>query len=191
MIIAYHAVFTTYGTWLPNDPRGSYSKAIYNERLRMLGRIKYGRQQPGPHRAMLLEFWGAAAPRLGRPTFLIDENSRQIIGSAFGAVIQRLRIEAPACAIMNDHVHILVLRSKYRIEYIINQLKGAATRALGLENTPWTRSFWKVFIADSGALVAAANYIQANPPSAGLAVQSWDFVRPPAVDHRRGGDGQT
>ena len=33
MIIAYHAIFTTYGTWLPNDPRGSYSKEIYNEEL--------------------------------------------------------------------------------------------------------------------------------------------------------------
>jgi len=43
MIIAYHAIFTTYGAWLPNDPRGSYSKEIYNEQLRALGRIKYGR----------------------------------------------------------------------------------------------------------------------------------------------------
>jgi hypothetical protein len=33
MIIAYHAIFTTYGTWLPNDPRGSYSKTIYKAEL--------------------------------------------------------------------------------------------------------------------------------------------------------------
>jgi hypothetical protein len=48
MIIAYHAIFTTYGTWLPNDPRGSYSKEIYNAPLRMLGPIKYERQNPTP-----------------------------------------------------------------------------------------------------------------------------------------------
>jgi hypothetical protein len=28
MILAYHAVFTTYGFWLPNDPRGSWSNFV-------------------------------------------------------------------------------------------------------------------------------------------------------------------
>ena len=37
MVIAYHAIRTTYGTWLPNDPRGSYSKAVYNAELASLG----------------------------------------------------------------------------------------------------------------------------------------------------------
>jgi len=26
MVIAYHAIFSTYGFWLPNDPRGSWSE---------------------------------------------------------------------------------------------------------------------------------------------------------------------
>jgi hypothetical protein len=55
MIIAYHAIFTTYGTWLPNDPRGSYSKEIYNENLRMLGMIKYGRQNPKTRQRKAIE----------------------------------------------------------------------------------------------------------------------------------------
>jgi hypothetical protein len=62
MIIAYHAIFTTYGTWLPNDPRGSYSKKIYNDQLRMLGTIKYGRQNPVPTKAQLMKFWTIAEP---------------------------------------------------------------------------------------------------------------------------------
>jgi len=36
MVIACHAVLTTYGAWLPNDPRGSHSKAVYNKELRAL-----------------------------------------------------------------------------------------------------------------------------------------------------------
>jgi hypothetical protein len=56
MVIAYHAIFTTYGTWLPNDPRGSYSKTIYNDQLRMLARIKYGRQNPAPAEKSLMRF---------------------------------------------------------------------------------------------------------------------------------------
>jgi REP element-mobilizing transposase RayT len=77
---------------------------------------------------------------------------------------------------MNDHVHVLVLRSKYRIEYIVNQLKGAATQALKLKQTPWTRGCWKVFITDTEALLASVDYIQANPICAGLSAQSWDFI---------------
>jgi hypothetical protein len=28
MILAYHVVFSTYGFWLPNDPRGSWSDFV-------------------------------------------------------------------------------------------------------------------------------------------------------------------
>jgi REP element-mobilizing transposase RayT len=175
MIIAYHAIFTTYGTWLPNDPRGSFSREIYSEQLRAVGVIKYGRQNP-PHREQLMKFWTAASSYLSRPPFFIDDNRRPIIAAAFGKVVGRLGIEIPACAIMNDHVHVLVLQSRYSVEYLVNQLKGAATKALKLKYTPWTRGCWKVFITDTEVLQAAAKYIQANPVSAGLAPQSWDFI---------------
>jgi len=145
MIIAYHAIFTTYGTWLPNDPRGSYSKEIYNEQLQLLGEIKYGRQIPPP-RKLLLKFYSEATPVLDKPAFFINDNTRPVVAAGFKIVVQRLGIEVPACAIMNDHIHLLILRSKYRIEYLVNQFKGAATKALNLEQSPWTRGCWKVFI---------------------------------------------
>lgn len=176
MIIAYHAIFTTYGTWLPNDPRGSYSKEVYNEQLRALGTVKYGRQSPAPSGTKLMRFWTAATPRLSHAPFFIDNDTRPIVAAGFRAVVQRLGIEVAACAIMNDHVHLLVLRSKYRIEYIVNQLKDAATRALRLKHSPWTRGCWKVFINDTESLAAATDYIKANPTCAGLRTQSWNFV---------------
>jgi REP element-mobilizing transposase RayT len=172
MIIAYPAIFTTYGTWLPNDPRGSYSKEIYNNQLEALAGIKYGRQNPSPAKSLLMKFWTAATSCINRPPFFINDNSRPIIADAFGMVAQRLGIEVSACAIMNDHVHILVMRSKHRVEYVVNQLKGAATAALKLKKTPWSRGCWKVFITDTEALLAAVNYIHANPSGAGLPAQS-------------------
>jgi REP element-mobilizing transposase RayT len=178
MIIAYHAIFTTYGTWLPNDPRGSYSKKIYNEQLQLLGKIKYGRQNPQPAHKELLKFWTTAASNLRRPPIFLNENSCLIVAHAFGKVVKRLDLKIPACAIMNNHVHILILRSKYRIEYLVNQLKGAATRDLKMKKTPWTRGCWKVFINDTESLLAAIKYIQSNPTCAGLAPQHWDFISP-------------
>ena len=178
MIIAYHAIFTTYGTWLPNDPRGSYSKEIYNEQLQLLGTIKYGRQHPTPTQQELLKFWTEAVSRLNRPQFFLNDNSRSIVADAFDKVVKRLNLKIPACAIMNNHVHIVILRSKYRIEYLVNQLKGAATRNLKLKHTPWTRGCWKVFINDTEALIAAVKYVQANPACAGLPSQHWNFISP-------------
>ena len=28
MVLAYHLIFTAYGFWLPNDPRGSWSDFV-------------------------------------------------------------------------------------------------------------------------------------------------------------------
>jgi REP element-mobilizing transposase RayT len=180
MIIAYHTIFTTYGTWLPNDPRGSYSKEIYNDQLRLLGEIKYGRQSPPPKKA-IMKFYSEAVPVLDRSAYFINDHTRPIVAAGFGCVIRRLNIEVPACAIMNDHVHILVLRSQYRIEYIVNQLKSAATQALKLKQSPWTRGCWKVFINDTEAFKAVIKYVNANPACAGLTSQNWDFVKPLSV----------
>jgi REP element-mobilizing transposase RayT len=177
MIVAYHAVFTTYGTWLPNDPRGSYSKEIYNDQLRLLGEIKYGRQIPPPKK-LLLNFYSEAIPVLGRPAFFINDHTRPIVAAGFMTAVQRLDIKVGACAIMNDHIHVLVLRSRYRVEYIVNQLKGAATLVLKLKHSPWTRGCWKVFIDDTEVLKAAIKYINANPENAGMSAQNWDFVKP-------------
>ena len=185
MVIAYHAIWTTYGTWLPNDPRGSYSKAVYNAELAALGEVRYGRQDPQPDRRTLRLFQVAARPALARPEFRMDGAARSVVAAAFPDVVRRLGLAVRACAIMEDHVHVVVMRSRHRIEYIVNQLKGGATRALGLERTPWTHGGWKVFLNDEAALGAAVAYVEANPPAAGLTPQRWDFVEP--LPPRRGG----
>jgi REP element-mobilizing transposase RayT len=176
MVIAYHTIFTTYGTWLPNDPRGSYSKDVYIEQLKSLGTVKYGRQKPRPSKKILQKFWTVAKQNTNRPPFFVNDKTRMLAASGFRKVVDRLHITIPACAIMKDHVHIIILRSKYRIEYLVNQLKGAATKEMKLKYSPWTRGCWKIFINDTDTLGAAVQYICANPENSGLLPQSWDFV---------------
>ena len=178
MIIAYHAIFTTYGTWLPNDPRGPYSKEIYNEELKLLGEIRYGRQDPQPHHSTLRRFWTAARPSLARAPYFIDDTTRPIIARGFAEAARRLGLTVRACVIMNDHVHVLSMRSKHRIEYVAGRFKAEATHILNLAHTPWTKGSWKVFINDVEALRAAAHYIEMNPIKAGWGEQRWDFVTP-------------
>ena len=178
MIIAYHIILTTYGTWLPNDPRGSYSKAVYDAELRTLGDVRYGRQDPQPEGNRLRRFWTASRDKLARQAFFIDDSTREIIARGFARVVQRLGLTIRACAIMNDHVHLLSLRSKHRIEYVIGQFKSQATHALNLPDTPWTKGAWKVFIEDTETIASAARYIEMNPIKARREPQHWDFVTP-------------
>ena len=178
MVIAYHAIWTTYGTWLPNDPRGSYSKAAYSAALRALGEVKYGRQAPQPDWEVLQRFRAAATPRLSRPRYFITEATRPVVAAALGRLSRAMGLAVRACSIMDDHVHLVVMRSRFRIEYVMNQLKGAGTRALAAGRTPWTRNGWKVFLDDMEAVYAAMRYVEANPPAAGPPPQQWDFVEP-------------
>ena len=77
MIIAYHVIFTTYGTWLPNDPRGSYSKAVYDAELRALGDVRCGQQAPQPDGNTLRRFWTASRETLARQAFFINDSTRE------------------------------------------------------------------------------------------------------------------
>ena len=179
MVIAYHSVFTTYGTWLPNDPRGSYSKQVYRAELRHLAPPQYGRQSPQPDRGTLSRFWTAARPNMKYPPYFMTKAAHRVIARAFGETVRRLSLRIAGCAIMTDHVHLVVPRSKYRIEYAVGQLKGTATNALGLDRTPWSRGSGRnVFLNDWEAVQAAVQYVEANPTAAGLPPQRWDFVEP-------------
>ena len=48
MVIAHHLMWTAYGYWLPNDPRGSMSRVIRNESVGQLGPRHYGRKAQQP-----------------------------------------------------------------------------------------------------------------------------------------------
>jgi REP element-mobilizing transposase RayT len=189
MVIAYHVIFTTYGTWLPNDPRGAYSTTVYNDELKALGAVQYGKQDPPPSRDRLRRFWTSSRGRTKRRQFFVDDSTRRIIAQGFDQVVKKFDLTVHACAIMNDHVHLLLLRSKNRIEYIAGQFKAEATRALSLTETPWAKRSWKVFIEDYETMASAAHYIEMNPIKAGQPRQHWDFVTPlspPTPEIRQG-----
>ncbi|MEX2138264.1 MAG: transposase [Pirellulales bacterium] len=177
MIIAYHAIFTTYGSWLPNDPRGSYSKDVYVREIALLGKGHYGLVAPQPPPEMVSRFLFVAAGQLKHPPYVLGAECRELVAAGFGNVVDRLQIPVIECAIMSNHVHVLVWRTKYRIEYIVNQLKGAATVQLGAPYPPWTRKAWKIFLDKEDAVEACAAYVRENPMAAGLTAQHWDFVK--------------
>jgi hypothetical protein len=64
LVIAYHLIWTAYGWWLPNDPRGSMSNYIRNDVLHDLGQIHFGRKKLQPASRVIREFYEQASPVL-------------------------------------------------------------------------------------------------------------------------------
>jgi REP element-mobilizing transposase RayT len=118
-----------------------------------------------------------AAGQLKHPPYTVSVERRELVATGFGKVVDRLQIPVIECAIMSNHIHLLVWRTKYRIEYIVNQFKGAATVQLSAPYSPWTRKAWKVFLNDDDAVEACSAYVRQNPEAAGLPSQHWDFVK--------------
>ena len=82
MVIAYHLIWTGYGWWLPNDPRGSGSHGVRAEVLKELGEVHYCRKRIQPPGRVVKEFYEAAHPRLRFDLLRFDEADRQIIAEA-------------------------------------------------------------------------------------------------------------
>jgi hypothetical protein len=67
MVIGYHLVWTAYGTWLGNDPRGSMSEQVTSRLLADLGPVHYGRKKIQPSRRQVDEFYQEANKLLAYP----------------------------------------------------------------------------------------------------------------------------
>ena len=195
MVLGYHLIMTTYGFWLPNDPRGSWSKYVGNEHLfEVAGRATKTTERRSlagcPHdRAVRRD----AKKSLQRPPVLLDGRQALAVSRGFAERLQADGMVVWPCAIMPDHVHLAVARSRHKIEYVARRLKAGATKHLTRERrhpfaryveasgklpTPWARGEWKVFLDSPDDILRAISYAEQNPIKAGLRPQNWPFVVP-------------
>jgi REP element-mobilizing transposase RayT len=185
MVIAYHLIWTAYGYWLPNDPRGSHSRAVRNDVIAELGELHYGRKRVQPAGRVVQQFREQAADVLKHPLLVFDHDARQETAAAFEEVIVGQQYTCYACAIMPDHVHILIRKHKHRAEEMMQALKDASRlRLIGaghrhVDHPVWTSGTgWKVFLDTPEDVRRTICYIERNPLPLRLPVQRWSFVRP-------------
>ncbi len=96
-----------------------------------------------------------------------------------------------ACAVMPDHVHLVIARHDRRVEQVLQHLKARATQQLKAEMmhplsdvvgegeppSPWARGTgWVVYLATARAIERSIHYVEQNPPREGLKSQRWHFV---------------
>ena len=133
-IIAYHLIWTAYGWWLPNDPRGSMSRTVESDILTELGELHYGRKQVQPSSAEIHEFYSKATSSLKHPLLELGPRDRDAVACAFAEAISENRYTCYACAIMPDHAHLMIRKHRHKAEEMIDRLQ--ASSRLRLRNVP-------------------------------------------------------
>ena len=193
-VIAYHLIITTYGFWLPNDPRGSWSDFVRAWELKKFGPATKvadhrSRAWDAHDRHLRLE----AKKHLAREMVVFSGLQARAVARGFSNYISRSGCLINACSIMPSHAHLVVARHTYSIEKIATLLKGAATTQLlkeglypfqdvkyrdGTRPTPWARKSWSCFLDNVEGIERAIKYVSENPLKEGKAQQDWSFVTP-------------
>jgi REP element-mobilizing transposase RayT len=180
MIAAYHLIWTIYGAWLPNDPRGSGSHEVRTPVLQDLGELHLGRKKAQPCSAIIRKFYSEAKPRLKFDVVPFDESEILSVAAAIRDTIAVRRYTCYACAIMPDHVHILIRKHKDLGEEMIAHLQDESwQRVIRSGRRPsthpvWTNGGgWKVYLETREDIERTIRYIERNPDEA----QAWDFVQ--------------
>ncbi|HEY4232403.1 MAG TPA: hypothetical protein VGM76_03185 [Lacipirellulaceae bacterium] len=129
----------------------------------------------------------AAKRALKRPAVVFAMPQIQAVADGFADYAGRSAVSVLACAILKDHMHLVVARHRLEPEQLVIQFKSAATRRLaesGLhpfaaEGRPakcFARGEWKVFLDTEGEVRRAIRYVEENPAKEGMSRQEWDFV---------------
>lgn len=194
MILGYHFIFSAYGFWLPNDPRGSWSDVVREYEIAFFGpatKINTTRSVAATKHDHTKRL--AAKKALRYPPVLFTGEQAKVVAQGFATACCEANYRAIAFAIMPDHAHLLLEQHPKQVDQIASHLKAKATRALtdaqlhpmsqypmasGRFPSPWARNHWRVFVTQESQMHVAMKYVNDNPAKAGLRPQRWSFVRP-------------
>ena len=183
IVIAYHLVWTAYGCWLPNDPRGSGSSVIRSDVLAEIGELHRGRKKVQPPGKVVGAFYDEAEDCLRHPLVTFDEPERALIAAAFAQTVIGQSYTCYGCAIMPDHVHVLMRKHKHSAEGIARSLmESSRLRLIESGNRAPTHPVWiagngwKVFLDHPDDIWRTIKYIETNPIKDGLPAHDWPFV---------------
>ena len=115
----------------------------------------------------------------------LGEADRTVVGEAFNEVIRQERYTCYACAIMLDHIHILIRKHKHKAEEMADRLKTQSRLRLceaGLrpdDHPTWCGGcVWHIFLDHPDEVRRTIGYINKNPLAITLPAQKWPFVTP-------------
>lgn len=160
------------------------SHTIASDVLHDLGELHFGRKRIQPASREIHSFYERAEGVLKFKLLTFNDHAIRIIAESFQQVIETQRYTCYACAIMPDHVHILIRKHKHLAEDKIAHLQDdSRLRLRNLDtwkaNHPvWGGPGWKVFLDHPDDIRRVIRYIEMNPIKARMPAQSYSFVKP-------------
>jgi REP element-mobilizing transposase RayT len=193
MVIATHVIFGAYGFWLPNDPRGSWSKFVASWEI-----FKYGKATTVSTRRSVAHVKHDSDRRITAKSALKYQAVRfngiqaRAIARGFAIAAEESEYVLHACSILPDHVHLVIAWHEKSPREVMGHLKSFATKELvkdGLHPftnecllnerlpSPWVRGGWTVYLNTPDDVDRAVRYVRDNPLKEGKRIQHWSFVR--------------
>src|SRR5258707_2541002 len=100
MVLGYHVIFSVYGFWLPNDPRGSWSDFVGSWELFRYGRATTTEETRSlAHREHDVAARLAAHAALKYPAVHLSGLQARAVGQGFATYVARSGLVVRSCAI--------------------------------------------------------------------------------------------
>lgn len=150
-VLAYFITWTTYGTWLHGDPRGSVDD----------DHNKYGSPMLEPDALRNR----STARALSEAPFTLDIEARRVVRRAIRDHAEHRRWRIDALSVRSNHVHIVLAAPSHTPEIVAGQLKSWSTRRLreagllGDRRHVWTKMASTRWINTDASHLAAVDYV--------------------------------
>ena len=121
---------------------------------------------------------------LAHEALAFTDEEIQLLGASIGKTIQVHGYTCYQCAIMPDHIHLLIRRHRDRAETMIESFQSESRQALigagrrAVTHPVWGGPGWKVFLNTPEDIVRIIKYIRNNPLKTGRPAQDWPFIQP-------------
>jgi REP element-mobilizing transposase RayT len=184
MIYAFHSIFSMYGFWMPNDPRGSGSDYVAQWDLFRFGPatpVKTCRSVATKRHDRTIRL--AAKNSLKYPPVQVTGLQARTIVEGFALAITAADYRIHACSVLPEHVHLVIGWHPRRIRQIVGHLKAKATTQLkraqlwpDSDRSLWGEHGWNVYLDSHEAVRRAIEYVEQNPIKEGKRRQFWSIV---------------
>jgi REP element-mobilizing transposase RayT len=162
---------TTYGTWLPGDPRGSVTSVRDRRATDEPGPVRIEHDVPGqPWEDDLPRLCSAAIKQMKSPPICLDFEKAEITLNQFRETARYRAWTLHAVAIMPNHFHIaLSVNDDPEPRKILADFKAYASRTLNTKygkppsETWWTTNGSKRKLKSDEALTMAIQYVVQQP----------------------------
>jgi REP element-mobilizing transposase RayT len=159
------------------------SRDVVCDSIRDLGDHHYGRKPIQPRSREIREFYAQARDVLKHELLTFDAAAIAALAESFEEMIRSNAYTCYGCAIMPDHVHMLIRKHRQHAEDMLEALQANSAdllRSVGLrtaEHPVWGGPGWKVFLETRRDVLRTIHYIEQNPVKIGRTIQRWSFLR--------------